>query len=122
VHSNQNPSNLIATGNQLCLECHTKDNPAGLKGTVSEHTHHAANSAGSQCTACHMPNIAQTLPNPKDGTTFVASHSFRFLSPTLTETNAVPNPCTGCHKDKSTAWATEQLRGWNSASPWRVAN
>ena len=122
VHSNQNPSNLIAAGNQLCLGCHTKDNPAGLKGTVQEHTHHAANSAGSQCTACHMPNIAQTLMNPKDGTVFVASHTFRFLTPTQTRNAAIPNPCTTCHQDKSIAWATDQLRAWTTTSPWRVAN
>jgi predicted CXXCH cytochrome family protein len=122
VHSNRNPSNLIATGNQLCLTCHTKENPAGLKGTVSEHTHHRAGSPGSQCTACHMPNIAQTLPNKQDGDIFVASHTFRFLSPTLTETSGVPNPCIGCHKDKTNAWANTQLRSWTTTSPWRVAN
>jgi predicted CXXCH cytochrome family protein len=32
VHSNQNESNLIAKGNELCLGCHNKQNPAGLKG------------------------------------------------------------------------------------------
>ena len=32
--------------------------------TVAEHTHHAENSTGSQCVACHMPKIAQTI---KDG-------------------------------------------------------
>ena len=122
VHSNRNPSNLIATGNQLCLNCHTKDNPAGLKGTVSEHTHHAEASPGSQCTACHMPQIAQTLANKQDGDVFVSSHTFRFLSPALTETSGIPNPCVSCHKDKTNAWATGQLRSWNSASPWRVAN
>ena len=36
-------------------------NPAGLKGTISEHTHHADNSAGSQCITCHMPKIEQTI-------------------------------------------------------------
>ena len=122
VHSNRNPSNLITTGNALCLGCHTKDNPAGLKGTVSEHTHHPENSPGSQCIACHMPNIAQTLPNKQHGDLFVASHTFRFISPILTETSGVPNPCTGCHKDKDNAWAVAQLRSWTSISPWRVAN
>jgi predicted CXXCH cytochrome family protein len=122
VHSNRNPYNLIATGNQLCLNCHTKDNPAGLKGTVSEHTHHAEGSPGSQCTACHMPQIAQTLANKQDGDVFVSSHTFRFLSPALTETSGIPNPCVSCHKDKTNAWAAGQLRSWNSASPWRVAN
>jgi predicted CXXCH cytochrome family protein len=117
VHSNQNQSNLIATGNRLCLKCHTAENPAGLKGTVSEHTHHAANSKGSQCTACHMPKIAQTI---KDG--YVSSHTFRFLSPALTEEAGIPNPCTSCHTDKSNTWALEKLKGWTNTSPWRVAD
>jgi predicted CXXCH cytochrome family protein len=116
VHSSQNPSNLIRRGNQLCLNCHTDSNPAGLKGSVSEHTHHAANSAGSQCTACHMPKIAQTI---KDN--YVSSHTVRFISPRLTEQAGIPNPCTSCHADKSNAWSIGQLRNWNSTSPWRVS-
>jgi predicted CXXCH cytochrome family protein len=117
VHSNENASNLIARGNAVCLTCHTKDNPAGLKGTVSEHTHHAAESKGSECVACHMPQIEQTI---KDNA--VSAHTFRFITPVETEQSGIPNPCTSCHTDKSTAWATKELRGWKSASPWRVAN
>ena len=115
VHSNANRSNLIVAGNALCLGCHTRANPAGLKGTVSEHTHHAANSAGSQCTACHMPKIAQTL-----GNNYVSSHTFRFISPRLTEQFGIPNPCTSCHADKSNEWALAQLKNWSTTSPWRV--
>jgi predicted CXXCH cytochrome family protein len=117
VHSNQNESNLVLRGNALCLECHNKSNPAGLKGTVEEHTHHAANSPGSACVACHMPQIEQTI---KDG--FVAAHTFRFITPVQTEQSGIPSPCTSCHKDKSNAWAIEQLRKWPGVSPWRVAN
>ena len=117
VHSPQNQSNLIAVGNALCLNCHTPDNPAGLKGTVPEHTHHAANSPGSQCTACHMPLIEQTI---KDN--YVAAHTFRFISPLATEQSGIPNPCTSCHADKTTKWALDQLRSWSTTSPWRVAN
>jgi hypothetical protein len=69
-----------------------------------------------------MPNIAQTLPNKQHGDIFVASHTFRFNSPILTETSGVPNPCTSCHKDKTNTWAAAQLRSWTSTSPWRVAN
>jgi hypothetical protein len=69
-----------------------------------------------------MPQIAQTLANKQDGDVFVSSHTFRFLSPALTETSGIPNPCVSCHKDKTNAWAAGQLRSWNSASPWRVAN
>jgi len=116
VHSNQNPSNLRAVGNDLCLSCHTKDNPAGLKGTVSEHTHHAAGSAGSQCVACHMPLIAHTLQD-----NFVAAHTFRVITPAQTMQSGIPNPCTSCHKDKSLAWANDELRKWTTTSPWRVS-
>ena len=117
VHSNQNISNLNERGNQVCLQCHTAQNAAGLKGTVPEHTHHAANSLGSQCTACHMPRIEQTI---KDN--YVAAHTFRFISPVLTEQSGIPNPCTSCHKDKSNQWALAELKKWTNVSPWRVGN
>ncbi len=118
VHSNQNQSNLIATGNQLCLNCHakSKDNPAGLLTTVAEHTHHAENSPGSQCVTCHMPKIEQTI---KEG--FVSAHTFRFITPTQTEQSGIPNACTSCHAGKTNAWATKELRSWTNTSPWRVA-
>lgn len=116
VHSNENPANLKAVGNALCLTCHTKDNPAGLKGTVSEHTHHAEGSKGSQCIACHMPLIEQTIKG-----SYVASHTFRFITPVLTEQSGVPNPCTSCHTDKDNAWAAKELKSWNTVSPWRMA-
>jgi len=115
VHSDT-LSNLPVKGNELCLSCHTRQNPAGLKGTVSEHTHHAQGSAGSQCTACHMPRIEQTI---KDN--FVAAHTFRFITPKETEQSGIPNACTSCHKDRSTGWATSELRGWSTTSAWRVA-
>jgi predicted CXXCH cytochrome family protein len=115
VHSNGNVANLVMPGNALCLSCHTKSNPAGLKGTVAEHTHHAEGSAGSQCVACHMPRIEQTIKE-----NFVRAHTFRFIPPVETEQSGIPNPCTSCHKDKPTGWATAELKKWESVSPWRV--
>jgi len=115
VHSTENASNLMMPGNGLCLFCHTKENPAGLHGTVSEHTHHAESSAGSQCVACHMPKIEQTI---KDN--YVSARTFRFITPAETDQLGIPNPCNSCHKDKSPQWATEQLKTWATTSPWRV--
>ncbi|QNI32426.1 cytochrome C [Alloacidobacterium dinghuense] len=117
VHSSDNPSNLIATGNELCLGCHTKENPAGLKTSVAEHTHHAETSAGSQCAACHMPKIEVTIKGQ-----FVSSHTFNFIWPKMTEQFGIPNACNTCHKDKTPAWATEQLQHWNTISPWRAGS
>jgi hypothetical protein len=63
-----------------------------------------------------MPLIARTV-----GDVNVRSHTFKFISPTATEQYGVPNPCTSCHTDKSTAWALEDLKTWPGVSPWRVA-
>jgi predicted CXXCH cytochrome family protein len=115
VHSSA-VSALPVSGNALCLGCHTRQNPAGLHGNVNQHTHHAANSAGSQCIACHMPRIEQTI---KDN--YVAAHTFRFITPQQTEQSGIPNPCTSCHTGKSNQWAKQELAKWNDASPWRVA-
>jgi hypothetical protein len=51
---------------------------------------------------------------------FVRSHTFRFISPTMTDKYKIPNPCTSCHKDESTAWAMKALDAWETASPWRI--
>ena len=114
VHADT-PSLLNEQGNRVCLRCHTALNPSGLKTSVPEHTHHAADSPGSECVACHMPLIEQTI---KDN--FVAAHTFRFITPEETVQSGIPNPCTSCHKDKSTGWATAQLKTWTNVSPWRV--
>jgi predicted CXXCH cytochrome family protein len=117
VHSATNVASVRRVGNALCLKCHDADNPAGLKTTVAEHTHHAEGSAGSQCTACHMPKIEQTI---KDN--YVSAHTFRFITPGESERTGIPNACMNCHAGKSNAWATAELKKWNTTSPWRVAN
>src|SRR6266480_780234 len=50
----------------------------------------------------------------------VRAHTFAFISPAMTDKYKIPNPCTCCHTDKSTAWATEALRHWPERSPWRL--
>jgi hypothetical protein len=62
-----------------------------------------------------MPRIEQTIADVN-----VRSHTFRFITPAMTDTYKIPNACNTCHKDKSTAWATEELKRWPTVSPWRV--
>jgi predicted CXXCH cytochrome family protein len=117
VHGTVNDAQVRRPGNALCLGCHSTNSPNGPHTkSIEQHTHHAAGSAGSECAGCHMPKIEQTL-----GDVMVRSHTFRFISPTLTETLNVPNPCTTCHNDKSPAWAVEVLKTWPEFSVWRVA-
>jgi hypothetical protein len=63
-----------------------------------------------------MPKIEVTIADVN-----VRSHTFRFITPTTTETLKVPNACNLCHMDKSTGWATAALNGWTDRSPWRMS-
>ncbi len=116
-HGNDNVAMLREPGNGLCLTCHgagTQNGPHAA--SIAAHTHHAADSPGSACTACHMPAIEQTL-----GDVMVHAHTFRFIWPAATETLGIPNACTLCHRDRTAAWARNALRGWADRSPWRDA-
>jgi predicted CXXCH cytochrome family protein len=116
VHGTGNYAQLRTPGDQICLDCHS---PLSLNGpraaTLEEHTHHKKGSTGSSCIACHMPKIATTIADVK-----VRSHTFAFITPDMTDKYKIPNPCTSCHTDKTTAWATEVMRHWPERSPWRL--
>jgi len=118
VHGTDNYAQLRKPADKICLDCHSTTSPNGPhEATLEQHTHHKADSSGSQCVACHMPKIeSEGVPG-----SFVSAHTFRFIPPAMTDKYGMPNPCTSCHKDKSTAWAANQLKGWASTSPWRVA-
>jgi predicted CXXCH cytochrome family protein len=116
VHGTDNYAQLRKPADKLCLDCHA---PLSLNGprtaTLEEHTHHKAGSPGSQCVACHMPKIETTIADVK-----VRAHTFAFITPAMSDKYKIPNPCTSCHTDKSSAWATEAMRQWPERSPWRL--
>jgi predicted CXXCH cytochrome family protein len=117
VHGTSNDADLIKPARDLCLTCHAPLSPNGPRAaTLEQHTHHPAGSAGSECVACHMPKIAQTIADVN-----VRIHTFRFITPGATDRLKIPNPCTGCHADRTPAWATDALTSWPELSPWRVA-
>lgn len=117
VHGTTNYAQLREPADKLCLDCHGPQSPNGPRtGTLEEHTHHKDGSPGSKCVACHMPAI-QTEGVPA---TFVHAHTFRFITPGMTDKYKIPNPCTSCHTGKSTAWATKTMLQWSERSPWRT--
>jgi predicted CXXCH cytochrome family protein len=116
VHGTEYEADLRLPGNAVCLQCHNPVRQPGPRGTLEFHTQHAATSEGSKCVACHMPAVQQTIANVN-----VRSHTFKFISPVMSERYGVPNPCTSCHKEKSNEWAIEALRAWPNVQPWRVA-
>ena len=118
VHGTSNNADLLKPATTMCLECHGPNSPNGPRAaTIEQHTHHKAGSSGNECVACHMPQIEQTIADVN-----VRSHSFRFITPAASAQLKMPNPCTGCHKDKTAAWATDVLKSWPERSPWRVSN
>jgi predicted CXXCH cytochrome family protein len=116
VHGTANNADLIRPASSLCTTCHGPTSPNGPHTpTIEAHTQHARGSAGSECIACHMPKIEQTIADVN-----VRSHTFAFITPEMTDQFKIPNACTSCHADKSTDWAREALKKWPGVSPWRA--
>ena len=116
VHGTANAADVIKPGNAMCLTCHGPNSPNGPSGTLEQHSHHKAASTGSECIACHMPAIAQTIADVN-----VRTHTFRFITPAASEQYKIPNACTTCHKGQTNAWATKHLESWPNFSSWRMA-
>jgi len=93
---------LLDHPDQMCLQCH-----ADYAAKLEAHTHHATQSEGSRCTACHMPKIMNTVmfktmthqlddvPNAETTARFGPENS--------------PNACLICHTNKDVAWLKTQL-------------
>jgi predicted CXXCH cytochrome family protein len=101
VHCHEpHTAKVRAPGNKLCLGCHEK------KVDPVAHSHHAADSAGAQCTGCHMPLTTFMQRHPR------RDHGFTIPDPTLTRDHGIPNACSRCHSDKTTDWAIEWTQTW----------
>ena len=117
-HGTTNEAMLRKPVNEVCTVCHGVNTQNGPHApSIEAHTHHKAGSPGSQCVACHMPKIEQTIADVN-----VSSHTFHFVTPVETDTLKIPNACNVCHQDKTTAWATSALAGWGDRSIWRTMN
>lgn len=88
-------------GNDACLQCH-----AEIGADVSAHTHHAPDSAGSSCYACHMPHTVFGL--------LKAIRSHEISSPDVATSIEVgrPDACSLCHLDRPLEWTAERLESW----------
>jgi hypothetical protein len=86
---------------EACLQCHKTIGP-----NISAHTHHAADSSGSRCYNCHMPNTTFGLLR--------AMRSHQVSWPTVQESvdYGRPNACNLCHLNQTLAWTAEKLHDW----------
>lgn len=92
---------LNASGSAVCMQCH-----AAVKYTATAHHRHKADSAGSDCLACHMPTKTYM------GVDVRRDHSLRVPRPDQSTSLGTPNACTACHTDKPAAWAAAAVRDW----------
>ena len=105
VHGTGNNADLIKPAKQLCLTCHGPNSPNGPHAaSIEAHTHHKADSTGSECVACHMPKI-----QPEIADVNVRSHTFKFITAGLTDDFKIPNPCLSCHADRNTGWVRDNM-------------
>lgn len=88
-------------GNEACLQCHGE-----LRERLEAHTHHPADSSGSQCYNCHMPYTSYGL--------LKAIRSHTIDSPDVADSLATgrPNACSQCHLDQTLGWAARGLARW----------
>jgi predicted CXXCH cytochrome family protein len=110
---------LRADGDAICTQCHNPEGrdefPTLPKAAFDdpEHHHHPPESAGARCVACHMPAKRYMIVDPR------RDHSFRVPRPDLGVKIGTPDACTGCHDDKSAAWAAESVEAWYPEGRWR---
>lgn len=90
-------------GNRACTQCHEGFvEPQAL----AAHTHHAADSTGSQCYNCHMPHTSYGLLKA------IRSHEVDSPDVKVELSTGRPNACNLCHLDKTLGWTAKALHDW----------
>ncbi len=92
---------LKAPGDGVCAQCH-----APAKYESAAHRHHAEVSPPPGCPSCHMPERRYMVVDRRH------DHGFRIPRPDLSVQTGVPNACNDCHRDKSAAWAAQEVETW----------
>ena len=97
------PHDLKVKGgaDRVCMSCHLAE-----KFDTPAHHHHAVNSTGAKCVACHMPTRDYMVVHTRH------DHSFRIPRPDLSDALGTPNACTQCHTGKSNGWAAAAASKW----------
>ncbi|MFU8832661.1 MAG: hypothetical protein ACNA7J_10970, partial [Wenzhouxiangella sp.] len=73
---------------------------------LTEHSRHPADSAGSLCYNCHMPQINYGVM------AIHRSHRIEIPDAQRDATAGRPNACLNCHLDEGTDWADRALAEW----------
>jgi tetratricopeptide (TPR) repeat protein len=96
----------LEQGNALCMKCHNGSFPKSVRIDPATHTFHAAESTGSQCVNCHMPQTVYMQRHSRH------DHGFTIPDPLLTKRHGIPNACNRCHTDKDADWSLAAVEKW----------
>ncbi|MFT7678725.1 MAG: tetratricopeptide (TPR) repeat protein [Planctomycetota bacterium] len=109
---------LWVPGDGVCMQCHSESAPLDRFETLTvknyaspEHHHHAQDSEGARCVACHMPERTYMQIDER------YDHSLRIPRPDLSEAIGTPNACNACHEDQTPAWAAAAIKEWTGEEP-----
>ena len=92
-------------GNDACVQCHDQQQYS------TAHTHHLADSSGSNCYNCHMPHTAYGLLKA------IRNHTISISDLKLDIAADRPNACNQCHLDQTLRWTADYLEDWYSIDP-----
>ena len=110
-HSFASPDKMLradAPGDAACTaRCHVE---LAEPTAIATHSHHAADSSGSSCTACHMPRTSWAMLRA------VPSHRIDVPDLEASEASGRPNACNLCHLDRSARWAAAAMHDWYGTS------
>lgn len=90
-------------GNGACTDCHPQYASAEK---LTAHSHHSADSAGSNCYNCHMPHTTYGIQKA------IRSHQIDSPDVRVSLETGRPNACNQCHLDQTLEWAADYLRAW----------
>ncbi|PRA57055.1 MULTISPECIES: tetratricopeptide repeat protein [Pseudomonas] len=116
---NPHSTELKASGNGVCLQCHNTAGKTAVEGVDGkgllaknydsiEHTRHTMGQPGSQCVDCHMPGKFYM------GNDLRHDHSFSIPNPERAKKLGTPDACLTCHQGKAGDKVTEQFKLWNT--------
>jgi predicted CXXCH cytochrome family protein len=97
------------TSNTICTGCHTA---LATSEAARLHAHHdpAGEGGGGRCVSCHMPRIVYGVLD------LHRSHRIEIPDPGRAAAAGRPDACTGCHVERTAAWAEASARGfWGDA-------
>ena len=119
VHGTENNADLIKPANVLCLECHGPNSPNGPRAARPSKRTRTTKPAARQRVRRTATCRRSSRPLP---TSTCAAHTFKFITPSTTDSPKVPNACQSCHASESPDFAANALKSWSNVSPWRMQN